>query len=187
MKYGLKGHKDRNRHKNMIKRNGQARLECTNSKKQMAEMKCLLPESLSWIRGTVVPSMLFIYCCRVTVDLSPPSDRQMSLANQRTGTPPYRVSQLVSQLVLRAQSTIKDYIRAEHKLHPICRLFISQVIIPQVIFLYFFFSLFIFRGHSTREPASSRLTYFILRAYTETSVSQSQHRKKSGEVLEKCR
>ena len=49
----------------------------------------------------------------------------------------------------------------------------------------FFFSLFIFRGHSTREPASSRVTYFILRAYTGTSVSQSQHRKKSGEVLEK--
>ena len=77
-----------------------------------------------------------------------------------------------------------DYIRAEHKLHPICRLFISQVIIPQVMF-FFFFSLFIFRGHSTREPASSRLTYFILRAYTGTSVSQSQHRKKSGDVLEK--
>ena len=29
-------------------------------------------------------------------------------------------------------------------------------------------SLFIFRGHSTREPASSRVTYFILRAYTGT-------------------
>ena len=27
-------------------------------------------------------------------------------------------------------------------------------------------SLFIFRGHSTREAASSRVTYFILRAYT---------------------
>ena len=44
--------------------------------------------------------------------------------------------------------------------------------------VYFFFSLFIFRGHSTREPASSRLTYFILRAYT--GVSQSQHWKKIG-------
>ena len=31
-----------------------------------------------------------------------------------------------------------------------------------------FFSPFIFRGHSTREPASSRVTYFILRAYTGT-------------------
>ena len=49
----------------------------------------------------------------------------------------------------------------------------------------FFFSLFIFRRHSTQEPASSRVTYFILRAYTGTSISQSQHRKKSGEVLEK--
>ena len=31
-----------------------------------------------------------------------------------------------------------------------------------------FFSLFIFRGHSTREPASGRVTSFILRAYTGT-------------------
>ena len=30
------------------------------------------------------------------------------------------------------------------------------------------FSLFIFGGHSTREPASGRVTYFILRAYTGT-------------------
>ena len=33
-----------------------------------------------------------------------------------------------------AQSTPKDYIRAEHKLHSISKLFISQVIIPQVMF-----------------------------------------------------
>ena len=31
-----------------------------------------------------------------------------------------------------------------------------------------FFSLFIFRGHSTREPPSSGVTYFILQAYTGT-------------------
>ena len=46
-----------------------------------------------------------------------------------------------------------------------------------------FLSLFIFRGHSTREPASSRVTYFILQAYTGTFVSHNQHRKnqeKSG-------
>ena len=48
------------------------------------------------------------------------------------------------------------------KLHSSSKLFISQVIIPQVMFL----SLFIFRGHSTREPASGRVTNFILRAYT---------------------
>ena len=84
--------------------------------------------------------------------------------------------------MLRAQSTTKDYIRVEYKLHSISKLVISEVIIPQS---HAFFSLFIFRGHSTREPASSRLTYFILRAYTGTSASQSQHRKKSGVVLEK--
>ena len=47
------------------------------------------------------------------------------------------------------------------------------------------FSLFIFRGHSTQEPASNRVTNFILRAYTGSGVSHSQHRKKMGEVLEK--
>ena len=40
-----------------------------------------------------------------------------------------------------------------------------------------FLSLFIICGHSTWEPASSRVTYFILRAYTGTKIS--------GEVLEK--
>ena len=36
--------------------------------------------------------------------------------------------------MLRAQSTTKDYIRVEYKLHSISKLFISQVIIPQVMF-----------------------------------------------------
>ena len=53
------------------------------------------------------------------------------------------------------------------------KVLISQVIISQVMF--FFFCLFIFRGHSTREPASGRLTDFSLRTYT--CVSHSQHRK----------
>ena len=48
-----------------------------------------------------------------------------------------------------------------------------------------FLGSFIFRGHSTRDPASSRMTYFILRAYTGTGASHSQHKKKSGEILEK--
>ena len=47
-----------------------------------------------------------------------------------------------------------------------------------------FFSLYIFRRHSTREAASSRVTYFILQADTGTSVSHSQHRKKLGEILD---
>ena len=48
-------------------------------------------------------------------------------------------------------------------------------------------NLFIFRGHSTRELAFSRVTYFILRAYTGTGVSHSYHRKNSGEVWKKMR
>ena len=36
--------------------------------------------------------------------------------------------------MLCAQSTTKDYIRAEQKLHSISKLFMSQVIIPQVMF-----------------------------------------------------
>ena len=40
----------------------------------------------------------------------------------------------------------------------------------------------LFRGHSTQEPASNRVTYFILPAFTGTGVSHSQHRKNSGEV-----
>ena len=48
------------------------------------------------------------------------------------------------------------------------------------MFFFFFFSLFIFRGHWTREPASCKVTYFILRAYTGTGVSHSQHRKIIG-------
>ena len=48
-----------------------------------------------------------------------------------------------------------------------------------------FWSLFIFREYSTWEPASSWVAYFILRSYTGTNVSHSQHRKNSEEVLVK--
>ena len=34
------------------------------------------------------------------------------------------------------------------------------------------FSLFIFRGHSTREPAFSRVTYFILRLHREEKIGR---------------
>ena len=51
-----------------------------------------------------------------------------------------------------------------------------------------FFSLCIFHRHSTREPASSRVTYFILWAYTGTGVSHSQHTKKNWKRFwKKCR
>ena len=74
------------------------------------------------------------------------------------------------------QPTTKDYIRAEHKLHTIPRLLFHKSSYHKSCFL----SLFIFRRHSTREPVSNSVTYFILRAYTGTGVSHSQHRKKIG-------
>ena len=37
-----------------------------------------------------------------------------------------------------------------------------------------------FRGHSTREPASGRVTYFILRAYTGTGVQLTQEKLGTG-------
>ena len=48
-----------------------------------------------------------------------------------------------------------------------------------------FLSLFIFRGHSTWEPASSSVNYSILRAYIETGVSHSGQRKKIRRSFEK--
>ena len=50
-----------------------------------------------------------------------------------------------------------------------------------------FWGLFIFREHSTREPASSRVTYFILRAYTKTGVSHSNNGKTRERFWKKCR
>ena len=44
-----------------------------------------------------------------------------------------------------------------------------------------------FHGHSTREPAVSKVTYFILRANTGTGVSHSFDRNNSGEVWKKCK
>ena len=52
---------------------------------------------------------------------------------------------------------------------------------------FFYFSLFLFREHSTRELASNRVTYFILRAYTGTSASHNQHRKNWERFWKKCR
>ena len=113
--------------------------------------------------------------------------------------------------MLCAQSTPRDYITAKHKLQSISKLFIPQVIIPQVFFsqttAQILSTIFerktktnkksqtkqtityvletTFREHSTRKPASSRVTYYILRAYTAAGASHSLYRKKSVEVLEK--
>ena len=87
-----------------------------------------------------------------------------------------RVSYLVSSCFEPSQpQRITSGLNTNFILFP--KLLISQVMIPQVMFFCFFFGLFIFRGHSTREPASNSVTYFTLRAYTGT--------KKSGEGWKK--
>ena len=83
--------------------------------------------------------------------------------------------------MLRAQSATKDSIRAEHKLHIISMLFVSQFIIPKVMF----FSLFIFREHSTHEPASGRVTYFFSAGLHRNYVLATANAGESGGVLEK--
>ena len=65
------------------------------------------------------------FCSNVHRDYTPPVNRNAPLFSGR----------LVSMLVLWAQSTTKDYIRAEHKLHSISKLFTSRVMTPQVTFL----------------------------------------------------
>ena len=49
----------------------------------------------------------------------------------------------------------------------------------------FFLSLFTFREHLTREPASGRVTYFILHVYTETGVKPQLIQENSEQVFEK--
>ena len=63
-------------------------------------------------------------------------------------------------------------------LYPQIIYFTTHFTTSDAFFVFFFNSLFIFCGHSTWETASSRVTYFILRAYTGTGVSHSRHRKK---------
>ena len=51
----------------------------------------------------------------------------------------------------------------------------------------FFFSLFIFRGHSTREPASSRVTYFIQWPTQEPVLATANTGKNRERFWKKCR
>ena len=70
------------------------------------------------------------YVVRFCNDQPSNSDRSVHCAEQWV----WLNAKLVSQLLLRAQSTTKDDIRAENKLQSISQLFISQVIIPQSLF-----------------------------------------------------
>ena len=88
---------------------------------------------------------------------------------------------LVSKLVLWAQSTTKDYIRAEHKLHSIVELFISQVIIPQVMF---FLAYSAGTQHGNLHPTGWPIL-FCGPTLEPVLATANAGEKKSGEVLEK--
>ena len=201
MKYSRKGHKDRKRHKNRIKRSGQARLVYVRHKPQhphhvhvspqepLTQSPCHIAKSYKhihfavdtysqtdWVICTATPLFFFFFFNFLRKSLSVKNNQVYNIPSGRISTavselknnftalhseectlcstlvsplclldhlPPTPThplqtrgggvggSQLVSQLVLRAQSTTKDYIRAEHKLHSISKLVISQVTIPQ--------------------------------------------------------
>ena len=69
---------------------------------------------------------------------------------------------------------------AEHKLYLQVINFTSRHTTSHV-----FLSLFIFRGHSTREPASSRVTFYSASLHRNHVLATANTEKKSGEVLEK--
>ena len=82
-------------------------------------------------------------------------------------------------MVLRAQSTTKDYIKAEHKLHFFSKSFISQVIVPQVMF---FEPIHIQRARNT--GTCKRQGYlFNSSARTGTMCWPQPTQELSGEVL----
>ena len=72
---------------------------------------------------------------------------------------------------------------AEHKLHSISKLVISQIILPQshVFFLAYLYSMG--TQHGNLHPAGWPILF--CGPTQEPRVSHSQHREKSGEVLEK--
>ena len=69
--------------------------------------------------------------------------------------------QLVSYLVLWAQSTTKDYIKAEHKLHSTSKLFISQVIIPQVILVSSLVGALSSVSHEGLHPGWTQTSFYL--------------------------
>ena len=80
-----------------------------------------------------------------------------------------------------AQSTTKDYIRAEHKLHSISKLFISQVIIPQVMFFHPFY---ILRALSTGTYLWKGDPFYSAGLHRNQLLATA-NTGKSGEIFEK--
>ena len=76
-------------------------------------------------------------------------------------------------LVLWAQSTTKDYIRAERELHSVSKISTSQVIIPQVMFFFWAYLYSACTQHGNLPPSAGR-------HMREPCVSHSLHRKNIG-------
>ena len=98
---------------------------------------------------------------------------------------------LVSWLVFWVQSTTRDYVRAEHKLRTISKLFISQIIISQVMVCFFFCVCVVFflayfysadTQHGNLHPQGWPISFC---GPTQESVLATANGKKSREVLEK--
>ena len=91
---------------------------------------------------------------------------------------------LVSKLVLWTQSTTKDYNRAEHKLHTISELFISQVILLQVMF---FWAYLYSAGtqHGNLHPTGWAISFW--RPRQEPVIAKANTRKNWERFCKKCR
>ena len=86
--------------------------------------------------------------------------------------------------MLLAQSTTKDYIRAEHKLHSKSKLFIAQVIIPQVGL---FAPIHIPRALNTGTCLWQGDLFYSAGQHRNHMLAYAKTGNKMGEVLEKCR
>ena len=88
--------------------------------------------------------------------------------------------------MLWTKSTTKDYIRAENKVNSISNLFISPVIIPQVMFFFFFFKLiYIPRALNTGTCIQQGDLPYSAGLHGNPVLATGNTGKKSGEVLEK--
>ena len=98
-----------------------------------------------------------------------------------------RRRKFVSRLVVWAQSITKAYIRAEQKLHSISKLFISQVITPQVICCCCFLAYLCSAGikHGNLHPA--RWPSLFCRPRQDSVLATANRGKTWEKFWKKCR
>ena len=83
-------------------------------------------------------------------------------------------------------STSKDYIRAEHKPHSVSKIFISQVMIPQVFFFFLFFLAYLYSAGTQDGNVHPAGCPILSCGLTQEPVfAAANTEKNSGEVLEK--